>query len=899
MTTHQKGRISDMDWPHRRQNLKLTGRTGASGNITDPEITAKIEMESAGTSELWIEDLDLDGNVEYVFVEGGRVRVKDATGAVIWQSSICNPLVIGFHDLDGTGKEKCIVAVTDLRTVTVFSGRTGEIYWTYTFERKTLILEHHRLRVGPILKGMRGEQMTVWAEGDEYGYLFAFDQGVRNGRLVWKTKGVGMGKQSRYRTNVLVGDLQGTGENSIIVIQHTTIWMIDPETGAMIQQIHGPPLRNYGFAGIYDIDHDGVDELVFVNNAVQLRVSVAKWSGDAFIYLWNDFIGYGDHEMKNPHWPVQDADGDGRLEIMYSLGKVNTDDNWSIRIVDAASGQLKREITDARLLDSGDADGDGRRELLVENPMTSEIMLVRLEKERLTELLRIRNSVISCVEGSRPISCNHTRADRGRTYFHDVDGDGALEFIVDDGQRLLLYGWTNNDTFGVKDEIPLKDDIEPLCLYPGADGKYRLLMKQGQHLRMYCFVEGRFVAQFANRSDVKLGKPIVTDIDNDGKTEILLGDSVYAVSQGGGKDLKLTRKWRLDAELGRVSQAFDEDRSSTIIAAWDFDLDGKKELVFGCADAELVMTDCEGQVVWKKRPGGILKGGAIKECAPGRFLTPDRYDLFVTVAHAYENNNESMIIRADTGEIVWRRTDGHEIGMGPIEGCAAVLPLEDDGLDDVSFLSLDTLVAMDGATGKDLSDRISLGDLLGTQWLGYGQLVYVDADGDGKNEVFVSGNWGLNGGLLKRDGRTWQPIWFDYYGDANQIGTPPRNRHQGIAQADGRVLAAGIRADYSYACVDAATGETLWTHELNDSVVSDTATGDIDGDGRDEFIFGCSDGYLYSFKADGTMLFKLDTGAPAGSPVIADVDGDGKAELIVATLDGSLLVIRNRTSSSD
>jgi outer membrane protein assembly factor BamB len=894
--------MSVLEWPMHRHNFNLTGRAPGIGDIVDPQIAGQLKVASGSTVELWVEDLNLDGEQEYVFATGGQIHVRNSVDGLLWRSEVCNPIIIGFHDLDGTGKEKCVVVIKNSRTLSILSGLTGEEYWSYTFERKTVMLMHNRMRVGAIHPELKGEQITVWAEGDEFGYLFSFELGVRHGRLVWKTKGIGMGDRSRYRPNVLIGDMQGLGYDSIIVIQFGIVWIVDPLNGEVLWQIDGPELRNYGVAGLYDVDGDGVMELIFVNDSVQLRVSVVKWEGDGFRYIWSNFIGYGDHTMKTPYWPVWDIDGDGRLEIMYSVGVLETN-VWQVEIIDAATGAQKHIIQNARILDSGDMDGDGRRELLLEDVISSELVLVRPEGvggERLNELFRTSHKVISYLEGNRPITSNHTNIPRGTTYLHDVDGDGAAELLMCDesGLDLYSYGWKGEAGFGEKRRVTLGENatvIHAFHQHADPNNPYQLLVRQDDRLRFYVDQAG-VVAEFNDHSDVPTNLPLITDIDGDGIPEILLGDSVYVANQASGcAELLLSKKWSLQANAGHDHTFFHAFSGAEILAAWDFDQDGKKELLFGCVNAELIMTNSKGDILWRNYPRGVLRGGRVMDVTPGRFISPDRYDLFVNVASTLNSYNEGLLLKADTGDILWRRNDGHDGGMGPVEGYASVRQLEADGLDDLSFLSGDTVMAIDGATGRDLMKRISLGDLLGTRWLGYGQFTYVDVDQDGEDEVFLSAIWGLNGGVLKKDKEKnkWESVWFDYYGNMTPIGTPPRHSHQGIAIVNGKVLIAGPSADYKYVCVDALTGERRWMYELNNCLVGDTVTGDIDGDGHEEFIFGCNDGHLYAFKHDGQLLFKLFTETPPGSPVLADVNGDGKLEIVVTRSDGSLLVIMN------
>ena len=73
------------------------------------------------------------------------------------------------------------------------------------------------------------------------------------------------------------------------------------------------------------------------------------------------------------------------------------------------------------------------------------------------------------------------------------------------------------------------------------------------------------------------------------------------------------------------------------------------------------------------------------------------------------------------------------------------------------------------------------------------------------------------------------------------------------------------------------------------------ASADIDGDGREEAIFGIGN-KLYAVGANrngqaGEIRWTLEFPAPVGPPSIADVDGDGRAEIVVVCGDGHVYVV--------
>jgi outer membrane protein assembly factor BamB len=111
---------------------------------------------------------------------------------------------------------------------------------------------------------------------------------------------------------------------------------------------------------------------------------------------------------------------------------------------------------------------------------------------------------------------------------------------------------------------------------------------------------------------------------------------------------------------------------------------------------------------------------------------------------------------------------------------------------------------------------------------------------------------------------------------------------------DGRLSIGVCHSNGIFECCDAATGSELWSLDLG-STTSDIVSGDIDGDGKEEFITGTTDGHLIAIGLDasgqGVIRWSLELGFALGSPVVADADGDGKAEILVVTGDGMLVCV--------
>ena len=134
-----------------------------------------------------------------------------------------------------------------------------------------------------------------------------------------------------------------------------------------------------------------------------------------------------------------------------------------------------------------------------------------------------------------------------------------------------------------------------------------------------------------------------------------------------------------------------------------------------------------------------------------------------------------------------------------------------------------------------------------------------------------------------------QPFWYRL---------PPagenRSGNEGFLPArDGRWLMGFGRQNGDFACVEVNDGTLRWELPTGSSC-SDVATGDLDGDGRPEFLFGTSHGQLWAVRdVDGRpeILWQVDLPSGCGPPIIADIDGDGASEILVCTLDGYLNIL--------
>ncbi|HET6455081.1 MAG TPA: hypothetical protein VFI02_11810, partial [Armatimonadota bacterium] len=114
----------------------------------------------------------------------------------------------------------------------------------------------------------------------------------------------------------------------------------------------------------------------------------------------------------------------------------------------------------------------------------------------------------------------------------------------------------------------------------------------------------------------------------------------------------------------------------------------------------------------------------------------------------------------------------------------------------------------------------------------------------------------------------------------------------GDVYGDGRLMLGELAEDGMFECIDTANGNVLWSLKIGEPSDNSIVSGDLDGNGKDEFLVGMSDGRLLCI-AQGKILWQKRFNAGVANPIIADIDSDGLAEIILSSSDGLLRILRN------
>ena len=191
-------------------------------------------------------------------------------------------------------------------------------------------------------------------------------------------------------TNFVVADIDGDGLLEIAFAPHYRIIVLDAQSGRTkhLLDMHG--LRNYGFFCTTDVDGDGLLDFVVIADFA-MHIDVVKNEGDRLRLLWRRDIEQNIQSKSRiirpgPN-PVQDINGDGRVEIVFNLFNERDDGQWHVVACDALTGETVLDLPGQYLHGTADVDGDGVPELFVSRsagllvPTNAALSLLRVDGE--------------------------------------------------------------------------------------------------------------------------------------------------------------------------------------------------------------------------------------------------------------------------------------------------------------------------------------------------------------------------------------------------------------------------------------------------------------------------------------------------------------------------------------
>lgn len=877
------GVAAEGEWPMWRHDGRLTGHQPLPGAMKQaPRVLARYFVGAEqGTPTL--ADLRGTGKKEDIIIAArARLTAYDPQGKRLWESAPAGYVmdhVEWVEDLDGDGHNE-VIAVAGHMGITrqaylILDGRTGAQRAAIEISTGDYSWSGH---CGSYLPNQKGKQIflvtsscqAVGGPPASYGQfsLWSFDGSEVTQRWAWTPT-----EHVLYYPAVTVADLNGDGRFHAVVDSWCHVWNIDLATGAAVSHTtwdpQGANARQYGWNELVDVDGDG--KLDFVNISRTKHVDVLRNVGGklqlAWTHGWPDPVTTEARSLVCPSDPVVDLEGTGHKQIVCALFDGLTDKRWHLSIFDAASGAERVQMPDLVPLASVPLWGtNGPRALLCarsslleyQPPEACEVW--RLHDGKMEKLWSLGNAQFLLKPGASD--------DRRAFYFNavnvqwavtgDVDGDGRPEFFTRaNGASTGAQAW------GLNHDGALVAKPGQLPASPANPVPRRIPPLQGA------------MPPYLLAADLNGRKP----------NEIMVYDNTNVTV------LRLEKN-----KLRRV----EDFASSEIPVVCDLLGDGKPCLLTGGRGPDgnlwVQARDANKKTLWRFT---FPHSGACGQYAErphfftvGHFTGGKHLDVFT---YAAKPAARTYVLDGRTGTVVWQREDmpAIERHYQPLGGRVSVWDFNHDGADDVLFCNPDFYCVADGKSGNLLVGPVNLEPLL-KWWAAYASPALLERAG-AEPVVYLGGVYSCRASISP-DGK--RGLWREYLPTERwpmragncvfNEGLLPPSKTRGWRGAQ-------MEADGVLVCFDAATGQHLWRMQLP-TATGGIISGDVDGDGEAELLFGGQDGNLLAVRDagdHGEVLWRKRFDAPVGTPILADVNGDGKSEIVVSVGDGYVYVLGN------
>lgn len=818
----------------------------------------------------YVRPVSVGGKPAYFAQVRNGLRLVRPNGTKIWQRPTMGVgAVVDVIDR-ADGKPAALVSIGP-GVLCLVDVTTGKSLWSWTLPAGSFLGGYQ------VVKDHGRTLLVVFPQNSMVG--FCFDISAKP-KLLWEQRYEGRYWQG-YGPYFVIADMDNDGTPEIVLIgKPGYAGVIDINTGEvkfdLSYDIPGEDKagRPYGLIRAADVDGDGYRDIVVVSCQVEEYISVLRNNaGKNLSVAWARFVSR-DYPVENiklrPNTTsVADVNGDGKKELVLGLFNETGDGRWHTLVFDTMKGYNARlaDLPDRYFWACQDLNGDGRPEIVTS-----------IEK----------TGAVSAPAGLQA-----------------VDGRTGKDIAAVDGITTAMVG-TKPPL-----DTTYRANVTTLPYLTAPNGSKGLLVGKGGQEYLWRIANGKSLLD-----QLKIGPISRTVISSEGSGKV----------------------GRTDLAIGTAPKTLPPSAFGPLVAQ----ADGKRELILSLSDGTVI-----GGTPDLRHPGSFAQSWKIPGAMPSVWIGPKGERLVCTIG---PGPDEVAVYRPTAGKAsvkpvcsfrtpvpvsrvpVSRSAEGllpfgkkemklfvglrpgvHAIAgatydlagkqlwydkeNGPYPRIAAAADLNGDGNDELVI---------------DNHGRHSIYDSLGharTVAVGWGSEVPGRADG-AKYAVPIVGPFGPNGALrIIMSGGLDALETLDASG--NRVGkcnSASVYEFQWCGAAVAKIRGTGdwdvgtANVDGIFYCSDANTCQTRWTLSLGTKATTafNISSGDVDGDGRDNFLVGLPNGELLALdekNGKGFVLWKVTFDAGVKEAVMTDVDADGKAEVIVDLDDGRVKVLKGQDLS--
>ena len=855
-------------WLLPRKDTQNTARADVPGRMK----TAPKEVWRYGGdthSYAYLSPVRVRGKEAYFAQVRSGVRLVRPDGTLAWNlPKIGAGMVIAVEDFDSDGQSEALLTLGQT-ALALLDVETGKTRWVWSPPSGTFVGSHKIWRQG------RQARFICFPQNAVRGVCLDLTHHDSRPKIVWERDYPDTYWQG-YGPLIVLADMDNDGLSDVVLASKPGyIAVMDAETGRIKFDIHHDITggdhagRPYGLLTATDMDGDGFRDVAMLSCQVEEYATILRnEGGKRFQPLWSQFFEHDlpddFRELRPNVTSLADVNGDGRKELVVGLFNITGDNRWHVVVVEPMQGFQARltDLPDRYFWGCYDLNGDGRPEIITSTETkrrtASEATLQAVDGRTFRDIATVERAAFALSGAHLPDETGFMAIRSTPHYVQREDGKRGLLLLRHDGKPSEAF-WHIRRNASEVEPYPIRSLSRAVLLSTGS-------AKVGKRDRTLP-VRDRYATYAASA-------PLVGFAN--GKPELVFALSNGTV-MGGQPDFTSPGKFKTSWSVpgGTPALWVGPNGERVVCTVQDESIHLSKPPPGPASPPHVVI----------KLPYPLYRHSATRTGATLIPFGAERMRLYVGLQTGV-HTLASALYDAE-GKTVW--FDEKE---GPYPRTAAVADLQQRG-------GYDILV---DNHGKHL-----FYDLAGkSRLIAHGWNNTVPGRGDGaKYVVPIVGPFGPDGALrilmasglqtlevLDAGGRRLAKRDFAAVSEFEWSGPAV-----GRIRDDGHWDLGMVNQEGVFHCIDVMTCQTRWTFPTGcrATLPVNVVSGDLDGDGRDNFLMGMPDGDLIALDEQNgaaSVLWKITFDYGVREAILADVDGDSLAEIVVELEDGSIRILK-------